>query len=294
MAMLASPAHIGAGASPWQWHAHPDVWLLIVALTAGYLAALRYLGPRKAPPGEPPATTKQKLLFFAGVALLWLAADWPMHDLSEGPLFSAHMVQHLVFAFGAPPLLLLGTPRWLLRLLLAPPAVTHVVRFATRPVPALLIFNAAIVLVHSPQLVTLQVSSEIGHFVVHTLFVLSALFMWWPVIGPLPEMPALHQPAAMFYLFLQSIVPTVPASFLTFARAPIYKAYEGILHPFGLSTVMDQTIAGLTMKLGGGLLLWSIITVMFFRWHAREESGQVEEVPWDDFERELQAWDLRR
>jgi hypothetical protein len=53
-------------------------------------------------------------------------------------------------------------------------------------------------------------------------------------------------------------------------------------------------IAGLIMKIGGGFLLWGIITVMFFRWHAREEAGNVvEHVTWDDFERELQAWDMR-
>ena len=30
----------------------------------------------------------------------------------------------------------------------------------------------------------------------------------------------------MLYLFLQSIVPTVPASFLVFAEKPIYRFYE--------------------------------------------------------------------
>ncbi len=48
------------------------------------------------------------------------------------------------------------------------------------------------------------------------------------------------------------------------------------------------------MKLGGGLLLWSVIAVLFFRWSAKEESPGEEELSWEDFERELQAWDLRK
>jgi hypothetical protein len=49
------------------------------------------------------------------------------------------------------------------------------------------------------------------------------------------------------------------------------------------------------MKIGGGLLLWLAIAILFFRWNANEEREQeVEEIPWEDFERELQAWDLRK
>jgi hypothetical protein len=48
------------------------------------------------------------------------------------------------------------------------------------------------------------------------------------------------------------------------------------------------------MKIGGGLLLWLAIAILFFRWNANEEREKAEEVSWDDFERELQAWDMRR
>ena len=48
------------------------------------------------------------------------------------------------------------------------------------------------------------------------------------------------------------------------------------------------------MKLGGGLLLWTVIAVLFFRWNAREEAGFEEEIRWDDFERELDIYKLRK
>lgn len=280
-------AHAGA-TSPFQWHPHPDVWLMVVVLVGGYITALRYWAPE----GSPPVSASRKLSFFLGAGILWIGADWPMHDLSEGVLFSAHMVQHLVFSLVAPPLLLLGLPPWLLRRLISPRPIEWVVRRLARPVPALLIFNAAVVLVHWPAAINLQVSSEIAHFGIHVVFVSSALLMWWPVIEPLPELGSMNPLAKMFYLFLQSIVPTVPASFLTFATTPLFDSYAGGL---GMSPVTDQMVAGLIMKLGGGLLLWSVIAFIFFRWHGQEEKPrELTEMPWEDFERELDMWDLRK
>ncbi len=100
---------------------------------------------------------------------------------------------------------------------------------------------------------------------------ITAFLMWWPVIGPIPDTAKLAPPAAMGYLFLQSLVPTVPASFLTFASAPVYDAYVGLPRLWGLSVLDDQLIAGLLMKVGGGVILWTAIAFIWFRW-ANEEA----------------------
>ena len=55
-----------------------------------------------------------------GVAVLWLGADWPIHDLAERYLYSMHMVQHMLFSLVAAPILIAGMPPWLLRYLLRP------------------------------------------------------------------------------------------------------------------------------------------------------------------------------
>ena len=68
---------------------------------------------------SPIVTAKQRTAFVAGVAFLWLVSDWPLHDIAERYLYSAHMIQHLVMAFVAAPLFLIATPRWLADLLLA-------------------------------------------------------------------------------------------------------------------------------------------------------------------------------
>ncbi len=281
------------GASIWSWQPHPEVWVVMVAVLASYFVSLR-VQQRRSVAGEPPATMRQRVAFVMGVLVLWAAADWPLHDLSEGSSFSAHMVQHLMFALMAPPLLLYGMPKSMLRKLLAPRPVFRAARAITRPLPALILFNAVMIGMHIPMTIEAQVRSEVWHFSIHTIIVVSSLVMWWCVVAPLPEMPSLSPPAKMFYLFAQSILPTIPASFLTFARSPLYPVYEGAVHPFGMSTLTDQLVAGLIMKLGGGLLLWAAITTIFFRWYAREQRNEYGEIAWEDFERELDAWDLRR
>jgi putative membrane protein len=287
-------AHGATGEWSWSWHAHPDVWLLIVVLVGGYVLAIRKWGPTEAPDPQRPVSRRKAGSYGLGVFLLWIGADWPVHDISEGYLLSVHMVQHMIFTFIAPPLLLAGVPQWLLRKLLKPRLLSGAVRVFAKPLVALVVFNGVIAITHWPALVDASLRNPLVHFSVHTLLVVTATLMWWPVIGPLPETPRLSEPAKMLYLFGQSILPTVPASFLTFASGPVYNFYAEAPRTWGISVVGDQQVAGLIMKIGGGLLLWSIIAVIFFKWSAQEESGKTEELGWDDFERELQAMDMRK
>jgi len=272
---------------PYRWHAHPDVWLLMVSLLVGYFWALRRLGPRHTAPGQRAATRLQTLCWISGVLTLWVAADWPVHDLSERYLYSVHMTQHMLITMVAPPLLLVGTPAWLAREILAPPALYRVVRRLARPIPAMILFNALLVVTHWPAFLDATLHSELLHFATHAAIFLSAVLMWCPVAAPLPELRPLSPAAQMLYLFLQSIVPTVPASFLVFADKPIYKFYEHVPRLWGLSAGEDQQIAGLIMKLGGGLLLWLLIAVLFFQWHSAEEENDRQARRWRALEREI-------
>jgi putative membrane protein len=272
---------------PWAWHPHPDVWLLVALLGGAYYLAVRRLGRGHVAPGQPAVSRVQVSAWCLGLLTVWVAADWPVHDLSERYLYSVHMTQHMLLSLVAPPLLLLGVPGWMARQLLAPPALFKVVQRLTRPLTALVVFNAVVVLTHWPSLVDVTLRYEGVHFLAHAALFLSAILMWCPVVAPLPELRRLSPPTQMLYLFLQSIVPTVPASFLVFADRPIYHFYEHVPRLWGLSAVDDQRIGGLLMKIGGGFLLWAVIAVLFFRWHAHEESSDVEARHWRDLEREL-------
>ena len=276
------------------WHPHPEVWALVAVLAGGYLWALRRVGPRNVSPGDPPASTGQVVSFLLGVTTLWVAADWPIHEISEERLFSVHMTQHLLLSLVAPPLLLLGTPGWLFRAIVRPVWMMRALRWLARPLVALLLFNGFIAVSHWPAVVELSVRSEAAHFGLHALLVGTALLMWMPVVSPVAEIPRLSYPGQMLYLFAQSIVPTVPASFLTFGSSPLYPFYAAAAPLAGLDPVIDQRIAGLVMKLLGGFILWGIIAVLFFRWHAEDELTGGDAPAWQEVERALQGLEAPR
>ena len=284
------------------WHFHPDVWLLVAVLGGTYLLALhrerrrRAAAGRSVPDSRPVVSRRQLIAFGAGLATIWAASDWPVHDLAEHYLYSVHMVQHLLLTLVATPLLLLGTPGWLARRLLSPQWLLKLVRGVSRPVPNLVQANLILVLSHWPFVVEATLRNHPLHFVAHAVIVASALLLWMPVVSPAPDkVPRLAPPAQMLYLFLQTIIPTVPASFLTFGRTALYRIYETFPRLWGIEAVDDQQVAGLIMKIGAGLFLWAVIITIFFRWYAREEARSSKDILlWDDVERELRRLEQPR
>jgi putative membrane protein len=271
------------------WQPHPDVWLLVVGLVGGYLYALASLGPRHRP-GAKPATRNQRRCFLAGAAVLWIGADWPIHTLAEDYLYSMHMVQHMLFQLVAAPLLILGVPAWLWRVLFSPPPVRAFMRVISQPLPALATVGGFTALLHWPAVVDAVATSGPLHLGAHVALMGFSFVMWWPVLSPLQELPHLSYPGRMAYLFAHSILPTVPAAFLTFTNVPLYEAYANAprIVPW-LTAAQDQQIAGLLMKLVGGLFLWGVIAVLFFRWQSEEESGAPDVLYWRDLETDFEA-----
>lgn len=256
-------------------HFHPEVLGAVIALVGAYIYGIRRLGPRLAPAGERAVTGRQIAWFTFGMSTYFAFEWWPLHDIAEQSLYSVHMVQHLVLTFVFPPALLKGTPPWLLGHLLRP--VLPVLRFVTKPLIALLVFNAALAWLHAPGVVAGMLAAAPFHLLAHVLVVVPAFLMWWPILGPIPELPRLAPPTAMGYLFLQSLVPLIPASFLTFASEPVYDSYANTVRLWGIDVLQDQRVAGLIMKIGGGALLWLVITVIFFKWAGEEERSAARE-----------------
>jgi putative membrane protein len=283
---------IPAAAVPFpHWHPHFDVWALIGAFAVLYLLAVRRERSRR--PGEEVLTRSQGLCFAGALAVMFLASDWPVHDVAEGYLYSVHMVQHLLLTLVVALLLLAGTPAWMARNLLGQGRLLRAVRTLSRPVTGLIQFNLILVLSHWPVVVEATVRYHPLHFVAHAVLLASAVLMWMPVASPLPDIRRIKPPAQMLYLFLQTIVPTIPASFLTFNDRPLYGIYADFPRLWGVSALTDQQTAGLIMKIVGGLFLWLVIALVFFRWYANEErrdkAARDGVLMWDDVEQELLA-----
>jgi putative membrane protein len=250
--------------NPWRYQAHPEVWLLVASLVAAYVYMVRVIGPKAVPAGTPAVTRKQLAAFTAGIGLLWFASDWPVHDIGEEYLYSVHMFQHLVFSYFAPPLLLLSLPGWMARTLLGAGRTYRVSSWLAKPVVAGLWFNGVIMITHIPGVVNASVQNGPLHYSLHFLLVTASLMMWTPVVGPIEEW-RIGPGAKCIYLFLMSVVPTVPAAWLIFADGVVYKHYNQPIRVWGLSPIDDQQIAGAIMKLGGTLYMWGITIFVFFK-----------------------------
>ena len=139
------------------FHLHLDVLGIILALGIGYELGIRRLAARYCPVDEEPVARWQRGFFYTGLTLMFVVSTWPIHDIAEQRLFLFHMVEHLAIAFVVPPLLLLGTPWWLMRVLVGP--ILPVVKFLTRPIIALVAFNAWLALLHVPSVVVARQSA---------------------------------------------------------------------------------------------------------------------------------------
>ena len=270
---------------------HPEVWLLVAALLGMGVYAVRVIGPKVVPAGQPVASRRQVGWFFAGLAVLWLASEWPIHDIAEERLYFVHMVQHILLSLVAAPMFLLATPTWLAKLVVGQ---GRWLRRLCHPVVAGGLFNAVAIFFHWQNTVNASVENGAVHFGLHLLLVASSLLMWMPVCGPLADL-RLSLPGQMIYLFLMSIVPTIPAAWLTLAEGAVYSSYDRPERLWGLSVTTDQQIAGLIMKLVAGFYLWGIIVALFFRWAHRhmeaDKAGRTlterQILTWDDVESEL-------
>ena len=267
--------------NPWQFQPHPEVWLLLAAIIGLGFYATRVIGPKVVhedsvdSKGEPLqiVTTRQRRFFVAAVVSLAVAADWPLHDIAERYLYSLHMIQHLMISFFIPILFLQATPEWLARLILGggDQEKTWIGKLA-KPVPAALAFNILAALTHWNGIVQASFDSGPFHYGIHLLVFSSALLVWLPIFGPLPEL-RLSVPSQLIYLFLLSIIPTVPAGWLTFADNPVYPAYDTVERLWNISTVNDQQAAGAIMKVLGGFFLWTLIGIHFFSYAAKEQAA---------------------
>jgi putative membrane protein len=242
---------------------HPSTVIGLAGLGALYHWRARQR-PAESKDGSP--TTGQRATFYTALALIFFSLNGWLHDLSDGYLFSAHMVQHLVLTLVAPPMLILGTPGWMLRPALRWPVVGPLARWVTSPARCFAIFNVVLVAWHLPPMYELAMRHHSVHIVQHLCFMTTAVLMWWPVLSPLPELPRLSYPGQMLYLFLLSIPMSLVAVCIGYADTLLYPYYASAPRLWGITPMQDQMIGALVMWIPGGLFFFAIISVVFFKW----------------------------
>jgi putative membrane protein len=226
----------------------------------------------------PPAGRLRIAAFVAGLLLLLVSVNGPIHDLSDDYLFSAHMLQHLLLTMAFPPLIIFAIPGWLLEPLVRPRWVQRLGRYVAHPIMAGLIFTVVLSAWHLVPVYDLMMQDHDVHIIAHLLFIIAAFIMWWPVMSPLKEVPRLPHGLAMLYLFLVSVPMQIPAALITMSDTPLYRWYVQAPRTFGLTPLEDQRIGGLLMWIPGNLWLFGAIAVLFFLWNREQEREDVGEV----------------
>lgn len=256
------------------WHFHAEVILAVLLVEGVYLLGV---GPLRRRYGWADRVEGGNVAWFtAGMLVIYVSLTSSLHDLAEQFLFSAHMVQHLLLILVAPPMLLAGMPDWLMRPLLRKPKVLSFARYITRPLAAFIIFNFVLGLWHLPVMYDATLQSRTPHVIEHFLFIATAILMWWPVLGRIPELPRATHPIQTLYLFGMSLPMGMIGAAITFSPNILYEWYASVPRVWGLSVIQDQQLGGLIMKIPGGLAFLIIMGVVFFAWFSRDEKGETE------------------
>jgi putative membrane protein len=132
------------------------------------------------------------------------------------------------------------------------------------------LYTAVLSLWHFPIFYEWMMRDHNVHIVMHLMLMGTALLMWWPVVGAEAAEHPLSPPGQMLYLFLLGTPMMAVAALITFADQPLYSWYALAPRFMGMSALDDQRLGGLIMWVPGGLFYWGAMSVVYFRWAARE------------------------
>ena len=229
--------------------------LLPIAIAAAlYAVGLWRVRYRPAPPSRAWA-------FYAGLATLLVAVTSAIDSYQER-LLSVHMVQHILLAFAAAPLLILGAPITLalraapvpFRRRVVAPLARGPVSYLTLPAVAWVAFAASQYLTHFTPLYDAALESEGIHAFEHVVFLVGGVLFFWPLIARGPTRRRLSYPGRMLYVVLAMPVHGIAAAIILLADHPLYAHYAALPPPWGLRALTDQRLAGGIMLISGQVM----------------------------------------
>jgi cytochrome c oxidase assembly factor CtaG len=196
--------------------------------------------------------------FFAGLVLIAGALNSPLETLAAHYLLLMHLLQNVMIADWAPPLLLLGLTPAMVAALARRGGWTLAV--LTRPKVALPVWLAGWYAIHFAAFYDVALRNPWLLNVEHAILIAMGTLFWWPVIAGRPN--PLSTLASLGYLAAAFVGSTFLGLALTFATRPIYDFYEEAPRLWGLSTVQDQNYAGVLMNVEQALVF--LVAIGYF------------------------------
>jgi cytochrome c oxidase assembly factor CtaG len=238
--------HDVPGAYSWSW----EPLFLALVLLAAVLYALAARRERVAP--------WRIASFAAGLLLITVALNSPVETLAVHYLLVIHLLQNVMIADWAPPLLLLG---------LSPAMVDALARRGGRPLAVLTRAKVALPVwlvgwyaIHYAGFYDAALRNHWLLLLEHALLIGIGLLFWWPVICGKPN--PLSTLASVGYLAAAFVGSTFLGLALTFATRPVYDFYEEVPRLWGLSAVQDQNYAGVLMNVEQALVF--LVAIGYF------------------------------
>jgi putative copper resistance protein D len=260
------------------WTFAPLPTLAIGAAVAWWLWAVGRVDARH--PANPVPKRRTTAFLLAMLALGFaLVSGIERYDTT---LFSVHMVQHVLLALVAAPLIALSAPitlilrlsspatrrRWLLPILHA-----RAIRVLAFPVTAWLVFAAVMWASHFSGLFDVALEDPLVHDLEHGLFLSSALLFWWPAVGLDPAPWRIGPPARIAYVFLQMTQNTFLAVVILNAAGVLYPHYATLGRPYGIDPLDDQRLAAGVMWIVGDVIFLAAIMLLVAAWMRADTRG---------------------
>jgi putative membrane protein len=244
---------------PWQLQADPEWVAALVIVAVDYAVVVRALRRRGAPTPAPRVAA-----FAAGLVLIALALLSPIEHIALTSLLSVHLLQNVILADWAPPLLVLG---------LSPAMVAacerrRPIRLLTSPPFALVYWLAAWYVLHIPAVYGYALTHRWALGLEHVAFLTSGIAFWWPVLTS----GRMTSQSKLVYLFAAFIAASPVALTLALTH-PQYAFYVHAPKLWGLSPLEDQQVGAITMAIEQAAILFTACSIVFFRMLAEDEAG---------------------
>ena len=209
-------------------------------------------------------------LFGTGIVLVAVSLNSPLETIAIHYLLLIHLLQNVMIADWAPPLLVLGlTPA--MRTTVAQRGGRPLV-VLTRPRVALPLWLAVWYGVHLPAFYDYALRHPWLLNLEHGALIFAGLVFWWPVFSHLPQ--RLSTPWQLAYLGAAYVGSAFLSLALIFSGRAFYGFYEAAPRLWGLSPSKDQNLGGILMNAEQMLVFFAALTYFLLKLLSEEEEAQ--------------------
>jgi cytochrome c oxidase assembly factor CtaG len=186
-------------------------------------------------------STARVASFGLGLLLVAAALNSPLETMAVHYLLLIHLLQNVMIADWAPPLLLLGLSPGM-RAALARRG-GRALAWVTRPRIALPAWLVGWYVIHLAGVYDFALENPWALNIEHALLIALGLLFWWPVLAG-----GASALVALGYLGAGFVGSAFLGLALTFATTPFYDFYRDAPRLWGLSAVKDQNLGGVLMS----------------------------------------------